>query len=79
MMKQLRFVLESACPALYHGGMTTEPIETYRGILVYHDRPRNSRAARSIQFRCTVNGRRFQKETLIALRNAIDREHGMEW
>jgi hypothetical protein len=68
-----------APPAGYHQGMTEVPIETYRGILVYHDRPRGTRAARSIQFRCTINGRRFQAETLVVLRNAIDREYGTEW
>ena len=65
--------------ARYDGGMNTDPIETYRGILIYHDRPRNTRAARSIQFRCFVNGKQIQAGTLAVIRSEIDRAHGTEW
>jgi hypothetical protein len=65
--------------ARYDGGMNTDPIETYRGVCIYHDKAGKTRAARSIQFRCFVNGKLIQAETVAVIRNGIDRQHGMSW
>ena len=63
----------------YDGGMNTDPIETYRGVSIYHDNPGKTRATRTIQFRCFVNGKLIQAETLAVIRNGIDRQHGLSW
>jgi hypothetical protein len=52
--------------------MKTEPVETYRGTLIYQDRLPDGRS----QFRCTVNGKQIQTQTLNAMREELDRERG---
>ena len=54
--------------------MRTEPIEIYRGIVIYEDRSR--RTHQCIQFRCTVDGQNVKAETLSALKGQIERRQG---
>jgi hypothetical protein len=56
----------------YSESMNTEPVETYRGILIYQARLPDGRN----QFRCTVNGEQVQAQTLPAVMEEIDREYG---
>jgi hypothetical protein len=53
--------------------MHTEPIETYRGVLIYHDMPQKPSAEERAQFRCMAQGKWLTAETKASLREQIDR------
>jgi hypothetical protein len=54
--------------------MRTEPVETYRGLLIFEDTPKDRASGKVRGFRCTANGRQLKAETLAAIKALIDRD-----
>jgi hypothetical protein len=55
--------------------MRTEPVETYRGVLIYKDTMSRDRTHRSRSaFRCSANGTDHSAEDLTTIKRLIDRD-----
>jgi hypothetical protein len=56
--------------------MATEPVQTYRGVLIYQETNRAHDGKRLTSHRCQVNGLRLDAQTIEALKRRIDQKPG---